>query len=164
MFAAFSGQIIHNRAHRFTPYFADGGQEFAGAELDIRAGTLAVVNLDQITPRMNQAIAALEPQALWKHFADLNAIPRPSKHEARVVEWVLEFGRSRQLETTLDEVGNVLIRKPASPGMESRATVVLQSHLDMVCQKNNDTAFDFMTEGIRMQVDGDWVKADGTTL
>lgn len=132
--------------------------------MEIRAGTLAVVNLDQITPRMSQAIAALEPQALWKHFAGLNAIPRPSKHEERVVEWVLEFGRSRHLETTLDEVGNVLIRKPATPGMATRATVVLQSHLDMVCQKNNDTAFDFMTEGIRMHIDGDWVKAEGTTL
>ena len=113
---------------------------------------------------MSSAIAALEPQALWKHFAALNAIPRPSKHEEHVVEWVMEFGRSRNLETALDEVGNVLIKKPATAGMENRETVVLQSHLDMVCQKNNDTDFDFMTEGIRMRIDGDWVKAEGTTL
>lgn len=113
---------------------------------------------------MSSAIASLEPQALWKHFADLNTIPRPSKHEDRVVEWVVEFGRSRNLETALDEVGNVLIKKTATSGMENRATVVLQSHLDMVCQKNNDTDFDFMMEGIRMRIDGDWVKAEGTTL
>lgn len=113
---------------------------------------------------MSQAVAQLEPRALWSQFAALNAIPRPSKHEERVVEWVLTFGKSRGLETLQDEVGNVLIKKPATPGMESRTTVVLQSHLDMVCQKNNDTDFDFMTEGIRMLIDGDWVKADGTTL
>lgn len=113
---------------------------------------------------MSQAVASLEPHALWEHFAALNAIPRPSKHEERVVEWVMEFGRSRGLATSQDEVGNVFIKKPATPGMESRQTVVLQSHLDMVCQKNNDTDFDFMTEGIRMLIDGDWVRADGTTL
>lgn len=113
---------------------------------------------------MSQAVASLEPRALWEHFAALNAIPRPSKHEERVVEWAMEFGRSRGLETSQDEVGNVFIKKPATPGMESRQTVVLQSHLDMVCQKNNDTDFDFMTEGIRMIVAGDWVRAEGTTL
>ncbi len=113
---------------------------------------------------MSQAVASLEPRALWEHFAALNAIPRPSKHEERVVEWAMEFGRSRGLETSQDEVGNVFIKKPATPGMESRQTVVLQSHLDMVCQKNNDTDFDFMTEGIRMVVAGDWVRAEGTTL
>lgn len=113
---------------------------------------------------MSQAVAHLEPRALWGHFAALNAIPRPSKHEGRVVEWVMAFGRARGLATSTDAVGNVFIKKPATPGMENRQTVVLQSHLDMVCQKNNDTDFDFMTEGIRMVIDGDWVRAEGTTL
>ena len=113
---------------------------------------------------MSQAVAQLEPRALWSQFAALNAIPRPSKHEERVVEWVLTFGKSRGLETLQDEVGNVLIKKPATPGMESRTTVVLQSHLDMVHQKNTDTIFDFDTQGIDMFIEGDWVTANGTTL
>lgn len=113
---------------------------------------------------MSEAVRTLEPRSLWGYFADLNAVPRPSKHEERVREWAKGVGRALGLETEEDEVGNVLIRKPATPGMENRKTVVLQSHLDMVCQKNADTDFDFMTEGIRMVVNGDWVEAEGTTL
>ena len=113
---------------------------------------------------MSDAIRNLEPRALWGHFADLNAVPRPSKHEERVREWAMNVGKQLGLQTEEDAVGNVLIRKPATPGMENRKTVVLQSHLDMVCQKNADTDFDFMTEGIRMRVNGDWVDAEGTTL
>ncbi len=109
-------------------------------------------------------IRALEPQLLWKHFADLNAVPRPSKKEQRVIEFVRKFGENLGLETTVDAVGNVVIRKPATPGMENRATLVLQSHLDMVHQKNADTNFEFETQGIDMFLDGDWVKARGTTL
>ena len=109
-------------------------------------------------------VRQLEPQNLWNRFADLNAIPRPSKHEDRVVEWLHQWASEKGLQSLQDEVGNVLIKKNASPGMENRKTVVLQSHVDMVCQKNEATEFDFMTEGIRMVVDGDWVRADGTTL
>ena len=109
-------------------------------------------------------VRQLEPQNLWNRFADLNAIPRPSKHEGRVVEWLHQWASEKGLQSLQDEVGNVLIKKNATPGMESRKTVVLQSHVDMVCQKNEATDFDFMTEGIRMVVDGDWVRADGTTL
>ena len=110
------------------------------------------------------AVRELEPKVLWNHFADLNAVPRPSKKEERVIQFVKDFGESLNLETFVDEVGNVIIRKPASPGMEDRTPIVMQSHLDMVCQKNNDTDFDFDTQGIEMFVDDDWVKANGTTL
>jgi dipeptidase D len=113
---------------------------------------------------MNNDLLALEPKALWKNFANLNAVPRPSKKEERVIQFVLDFGHSLGLKTFKDEIGNVIIRKPATPGMEHRQTVVLQSHLDMVHQKNNDSDFNFDTTGIQMLVDGDWVRAKGTTL
>ncbi|WP_294219491.1 aminoacyl-histidine dipeptidase [uncultured Chryseobacterium sp.] len=106
----------------------------------------------------------IEPQIIWKNFSRLNAVPRPSKKEEKVIAFIREFGDNLGLDTTVDEVGNVIIRKPATPGMENRKSVVLQSHLDMVCQKNNDVNFDFETEGIRMEIEGDWVKAKGTTL
>ena len=113
---------------------------------------------------MSQDVRALEPKALWNKFADLNAVPRPSKKEERVIKFMKDFGAKLGLETIEDEVGNVIIKKPATAGMEDRVTIVMQSHLDMVHQKNNDTVFDFDTQGIEMYVDGDWVKAKGTTL
>ncbi|MEP0213706.1 MAG: aminoacyl-histidine dipeptidase [Cellulophaga sp.] len=113
---------------------------------------------------MSKDIRELEPKAVWNKFADLNAVPRPSKKEERVIQFMLDFGASLQLETLKDEVGNVIIRKPATPGLENKKMVTLQSHLDMVHQKNNDTVFDFDTQGIQMYVDGDWVRAQGTTL
>ncbi len=105
-----------------------------------------------------------EPKALWNHFADLNEVPRASKKEERVIAFIKQFGESLNLETRVDHIGNVVIKKQATTGMEDRQVVVLQSHLDMVHQKNNDTAFDFDSEGIKMVVEGDWVKAEGTTL
>jgi dipeptidase D len=105
-----------------------------------------------------------EPKALWNHFADLNAVPRPSKKEERVIEFMMNFGRELNLETIKDEIGNVVIKKPASQGMENRKKVILQSHLDMVHQKNGYTIFDFDKEGIKMRVQGDWIDAEGTTL
>ena len=113
---------------------------------------------------MNQEIRNLEPKALWNKFADLNAVPRPSKKEERVIAFMKEFGEKLGLETLVDEVGNVIIKKPATEGMEERKTIVMQSHLDMVHQKNADTTFDFDKQGIEMYVDGDWVRAKGTTL
>lgn len=113
---------------------------------------------------MSNDVRSQEPQALWSYFADLNAVPRASKKEERVIAFIKKFGESLKLETKVDHIGNVIIKKPATPGMEDRKVVVLQSHLDMVHQKNNDTDFDFDTEGIKMIVDGDWIKADGTTL
>ncbi|RNI21862.1 aminoacyl-histidine dipeptidase [Rufibacter latericius] len=113
---------------------------------------------------MSTQIESLEPKSLWQNFAALNAVPRPSKKEERVIKFIQDFGNSQGFDTITDEVGNVIIRKPASPGMEDRQTVVLQSHLDMVHQKNADTDFDFNSQGIEMYVDGDWVRAKGTTL
>lgn len=113
---------------------------------------------------MSQEIRNIEPKALWNKFADLNAVPRASKKEERVIAFMKQFGENLGLETQIDKVGNVIIRKPASEGMEDRKAIVMQSHLDMVHQKNNDTNFDFDTQGIEMYVDGDWVRARGTTL
>ncbi|ADV50033.1 aminoacyl-histidine dipeptidase [Cellulophaga algicola DSM 14237] len=113
---------------------------------------------------MSKEIRQLEPKAVWNKFADLNAVPRPSKKEERVIEFMLDFGKSLGFETFKDDVGNVIIRKPATKGFEKRKMVTLQSHLDMVHQKNNDTVFDFDTQGIEMFIAGDWVKAKGTTL
>ena len=113
---------------------------------------------------MNEAIRALEPKALWNHFADLNAVPRPSKKEERVIQFIKEFGEKLGLPTQVDAAGNVIIKKPGTKGKEKDTPVALQSHLDMVHQKNNDTDFNFATDGIKMKVEGDWVKAEGTTL
>jgi dipeptidase D len=113
---------------------------------------------------MSDQVRGLEPKALWNHFADLNEIPRASKKEEKVIEFAKNFGEGLGLATVVDETGNVIIKKPASQGMEGRAILALQSHLDMVHQKNADTQFDFDSEGIKMYVDGDWVKANGTTL
>ncbi|MEB8329605.1 aminoacyl-histidine dipeptidase [Flavobacteriaceae bacterium KMM 6897] len=113
---------------------------------------------------MSKEVRQLEPKTVWNKFADLNAVPRPSKKEKRVIQFMMDFGISLGLETFKDEVGNVIIRKPATAGMENRKMVTLQSHLDMVHQKNSDTVFDFDVQGIEMKIEGDWVKAKGTTL
>ncbi|WP_124980559.1 aminoacyl-histidine dipeptidase [Nonlabens xiamenensis] len=113
---------------------------------------------------MSQEVRAQEPKALWNHFADLNAVPRPSKKEERVRRFMMDFARKHQLMVLEDTIGNVIIKKPATPGMEDRKAVILQSHLDMVHQKNNDTDFDFLSQGIQMEVDGNIIKAKGTTL
>lgn len=113
---------------------------------------------------MNSPIKTLEPISIWSHFADLNAVPRPSKKEERVIQFMMDFGKNLNLETFKDNAGNVVIKKPATTGMENRKTVVLQGHLDMVHQKNSGTHFDFDSQGIEMYVEGDWVKANGTTL
>ena len=109
-------------------------------------------------------ICQLEPSPLWTAFVELNAVPRGSKQEAAVSAWVVSQGKKLGLETSSDPLGNVLIKKPASPGYENHPAVVLQSHIDMVWQKNKETQFDFATQGIQMILDGDWVRANGTTL
>jgi len=113
---------------------------------------------------MSTSVRNLEPKEVWNMFADLNAVPRPSKKEERVIQFMVDFGKKLNLETFVDKVGNVIITKPATNGLENRKTVVLQSHLDMVHQKNSDTIFNFEKEGIKMLIQGDWVTADGTTL
>ncbi|MDC3351076.1 aminoacyl-histidine dipeptidase [Flavobacteriaceae bacterium] len=113
---------------------------------------------------MSNEIRNLRPRSVWNKFADLNAVPRPSKKEERVIAFMIDFGESLGFEVIEDSVGNVIIKKPATIGMEDRKSIVMQSHLDMVHQKNNDTKFDFLTQGIEMYIEGDWVKANGTTL
>ena len=113
---------------------------------------------------MSKDILNLQPDRLWSHFYSLTQIPRPSKKEEKIREFIINFGKNLGLETIVDEVGNVIIRKPATPGMENRKGVVLQGHLDMVPQKNSDKVHDFENDPIDAYVDGEWVKARGTTL
>jgi dipeptidase D len=109
-------------------------------------------------------ISELDPKVLWKHFYSLTQIPRPSKKEGKIIQFMREFGENLGLETIVDEVGNVIIKKPATTGMENRKTVILQGHLDIVPQKNSDKTFDFETDPIKPFIDDGWVTADGTTL
>ncbi|MBE9510754.1 MAG: aminoacyl-histidine dipeptidase [Bacteroidetes bacterium] len=113
---------------------------------------------------MSNKISELDPKVLWKHFYSLTQVPRPSKKEGKIIQFMREFGENLGLETIVDEVGNVIIKKPATSGMENRKTVVLQGHLDMVPQKNSDKIFDFETDPIEPFIDDGWVTADGTTL
>ena len=106
----------------------------------------------------------LKPAGVFRYFEEICQVPRPSKKEEKIVAYLKSFGEEHHLETKVDEAGNVLIRKPATPGMENRKTVVLQSHVDMVCEKNNDVKHDFMTDPIETVIDGEWLKAKGTTL
>lgn len=113
---------------------------------------------------MSQEILKLEPKNLWKHFYSLTQIPRPSKKEEKIIAFMKNFGERLGLETIVDEVGNVIIKKPATPGMENRKGIILQGHLDMVPQKNSDKIHDFEKDPIEAYIDGEWVKANGTTL
>ncbi len=113
---------------------------------------------------MNEALLNLEPQKIWFYFKEILNIPRPSKKEGKIIDYLVRFGKEHGLETLKDEVGNVLIRKPATPGMENRKTVVLQSHIDMVCEKNSDVEHDFDNDPIEATIEEGWVTAKGTTL
>lgn len=113
---------------------------------------------------MDKNLTALKPALVWKHFAEIVRIPHPSSHEEQIRRYVLDFARSKGLEYREDAAHNVYVRKPASAGMEDRKGVVLQAHLDMVPQKNNDKVFDFEKDPIDAYIDGEWVTADGTTL
>ena len=106
----------------------------------------------------------LKPARVFEQFAKINQIPRPSKHEEQMIEYLKEFGKSHNLETVVDKTGNVIIRKPATPGYEDRETIILQSHMDMVCDKLVDVDVDFTKDAIQTYVDGEWMKAKGTTL
>jgi len=113
---------------------------------------------------MSKEIMNLEPKAVWENFYQLTQVPRPSKHEEKIQDFMVKYGKSLGLETEKDAVGNVVIRKPATPGLENRKGIVMQGHLDMVPQKNNDTKHDFEKDPIDAWIDGEWVKARGTTL
>jgi dipeptidase D len=106
----------------------------------------------------------LKPARVFEQFAKINQIPRPSKHEEKMIEYLKKFGKDHGLETKVDETGNVLIKKPATKGYENRATTILQSHMDMVCDKLVDVDIDFYNDPIQSYVDGDWMRAKGTTL
>lgn len=109
-------------------------------------------------------IQDLKPESVFTYFAEICKIPRPSKKEEKIIAYLLDFAKKQGLESKNDKAGNILIIKPATPGMEAKKTVVLQSHMDMVCEKNDDIEFDFNTDAIQAYADGEWVKAKGTTL
>ena len=109
-------------------------------------------------------ISTLEPKAVWEQFDAITQVPRPSKKEGKIHDFLVEFAKSHNLEFRVDAIGNVVIRKPATEGYENHPTVILQSHMDMVCEKNSDVDFDFENDPIRTRIDGEWVKAEGTTL
>jgi dipeptidase D len=113
---------------------------------------------------MSNEILGLKPEKMWKYFHEITQVPRPSKKEEKIRQYLVDFGTKFNLETIVDEIGNVLIRKPATAGYENRKTVVLQSHMDMVCEKNSDVDFDFDNDAIQTKVEGEWLKAVGTTL
>jgi len=113
---------------------------------------------------MNEELKKLKPEQLWYYFTEILEIPRPSKKEEKIIKYLIDFGKNNNLETIQDDVGNILIRKPATQGMENIKSVVLQSHMDMVCEKNADVEFDFDNDPIQAWIDGEWVKAKGTTL
>ncbi len=110
------------------------------------------------------SIKDLEPKVVWKNFHALTQIPRPSKHEGKVIAYLYEWGKSHGFDTLRDETGNIIIRVPATPGLEDRRGVILQGHMDMVPQKTSDSDHNFLTDPIKAYVDGDWVTADRTTL
>ena len=113
---------------------------------------------------MNEVLNGLQPEAIWKYYAEILQIPRPSKKEEKIIAYLIDFAKKHQLEYKQDEVGNVLIKGKAKPGFENRKTVVLQSHVDMVCEKNSDTVHDFEKDPIEVFIEDGWVKAKGTTL
>lgn len=113
---------------------------------------------------MSKEVRQLQPAVVWNHFEDLNAVPRASKKEEQVLQFLKDFARGHELDFEQDDIGNLVIRKPATNGMEDRRPVILQSHVDMVHQKNDGTDFNFETDGIRSTINGEWVTADGTTL
>ena len=106
----------------------------------------------------------LNPASVFHYFAEVCKVPRPSKKEEKIIAYLLAFAKQHQLEVKTDKAGNVLIKKPATPGKENLKTVILQSHIDMVCEKNSDVEHDFMNDPIETYIDGDWLKAKGTTL
>lgn len=111
-----------------------------------------------------KVLATLQPEKIWSLFEEICAIPRPSKKEGKIIQYLLDFGKKNGLETRRDTIGNVLISKPATKGKENLSSIILQSHVDMVCEKNSDVVFDFGKDAIKPYIDGEWVKAKGTTL
>ena len=109
-------------------------------------------------------ITSLEPRIVWEQFDAITRVPRPSKKEGRIIDFLVDFAKQHHIEYSKDAIGNVVMRKPATPGYEDRPTVILQAHMDMVCEKNSDVEFDFEHDAIRTRIEDGWVKAEGTTL
>ena len=109
-------------------------------------------------------IRDLQPKLIWEQFDDICQVPRPSKKEGKIIAWLVEFAKKHNIEYQTDETGNVVMRKPATKGFEDRPAVILQSHMDMVCEKNSNKEFDFENDPIETWIDGEWVKAKDTTL
>ena len=109
-------------------------------------------------------IRDLQPKLIWEQFDDITRVPRPSKREGKIIEWLQAFAKKHGIDYQTDATGNVVMRKPATAGFEGRPAVILQSHMDMVCEKNSDVEFDFDNDPIQTYIDGEWVKAKGTTL
>ncbi len=113
---------------------------------------------------MDKVFEGLKPELLWKHFDEIRKIPRCSGNEDKIREYIINFAKEKGLEYEVDEVGNIVVRKPATPGKENSPGVILQGHIDMVCEKNSDVEFDFGKEPIKIKREGEWITADGTTL
>jgi dipeptidase D len=110
------------------------------------------------------AISKLDPQLVWEQFDAITRVPRPSKKEGKIHDFLVAWAKEHGFDYQTDAIGNVVIRKAATPGYENHPAVILQSHMDMVCEKNSDVEFDFENDPIRTRIDGEWVKAEGTTL
>ncbi|MCX6155081.1 MAG: aminoacyl-histidine dipeptidase [Candidatus Kapabacteria bacterium] len=113
---------------------------------------------------MGNVLGGLKPQKVWEFFEAICSYPRPSKKEEKIAAYIMDFAKEYKLKAVRDSAGNIIIKKPATKGMENRKTVCVQGHIDMVCEKNNDVEFDFDVDGIQPWIDGEWVKAKGTTL
>ena len=113
---------------------------------------------------MSDALARLEPQPLWNFFSSIAAIPRPSGHEEKLAEWLRSIADKHGFKSTSDRAGNLVVQVPASQGLERTRTVILQNHMDMVCEKNFESSHDFMTDPLQPRIEGEWVRASGTTL
>ena len=167
---------LNNRVSIIFPIFADTNEPFLSQMRPLRGKVNTIRAHFQKKARKfikhknnqlkmnNMEKTELTPQRVFDQFATINTIPRPSKHEEKMIAYLTSFGKEHGLATKVDATGNVLISKPATPGYENRATVVLQSHMDMVCDKLVDHEIDFMNDPIESYVDGEWLKAKGTTL
>ena len=113
---------------------------------------------------MTSVIDGLKPEIVWKHFETLTKIPRPSKHEDKILKYLREFARERNLNIREDETGNIVILRPGSGKGKNASTIIIQSHVDMVCEKNRDSNHDFMNDPLKLYIDDGWLKAEGTTL
>ena len=109
-------------------------------------------------------ITTLKPRLVWELFDAITKVPRPSKREGKIIEYLVAFAKEHRLEYRKDAIGNVVMRKPATPGYEAKPAVILQAHMDMVCEKNSDVEFDFEHDPIRTRIEDGWVRAEGTTL